>query len=367
MLRKGHTAGPVFHTRRVESVSLGPLMVDVTGTGLTAEDRELLQHPLIGGVILFTRNYTDPEQLGALVADIHALCTPPLLVAVDQEGGRVQRFRDGFTRLPPARFFGDVYERDSSSARRLAESTAWLMAAELRAAGVDLSFAPVLDLDYGRSVVIGDRAFHHTLKAVAELGRAWLLGMRRAGMAATAKHFPGHGAVSGDSHHVLPVDERPLDEIRRRDLSPYAQLMRLELLSVMMAHVVYPAVDRMPASLSRRWIEGELRDRLDFKGAVFCDDLSMRAAEAAGGPVERARAALAAGCDMLPVCNNPAAVQAILGELGAYRHPMSQWRLARLHGGVAVAREDLYASREWRETRAALERLQAGADFKLET
>ncbi len=348
-------------------MSLGPLMVDVAGTALGTEDRELLQHPLIGGVILFTRNYADPEQLGALVADIHALRTPPLLVAVDQEGGRVQRFRDGFTRLPPARFFGDVYGRDPSAARRRAENTALLMAAELRAAGVDLSFAPVLDLDYGRSAVIGDRAFHHTLKAVAELGRAWLLGMRRAGMAATAKHFPGHGAVSGDSHHVLPVDERPLDEIRRRDLNPYTQLIRLELLSVMMAHVVYAAVDRLPASLSRRWIEGELRDRLDFKGAVFCDDLNMRAAEAGGGPVERARAALAAGCDMLPICNNRAAVQAILGELGTYKHPMSQWRLARLHGGMPITLEDLHASREWRETHAELEHLRTGVDFKLET
>lgn len=348
-------------------MSLGPLLVDIAGTGLSAEDRELLRHPLLGGVLLFTRNYSDPEQLSALVADIHELRTPPLLVAVDQEGGRVQRFQDGFTRLPPARIFGGLYERDAIRARRLAENAAWLMAAELRAAGVDMSFAPVLDLDYGRNAVIGDRAFHHTIKAVSELGRAWLLGMRRAGMAATAKHFPGHGAVSGDSHHILPVDERPLDEIRRRDLKPYEQLMRLELLSVMMAHVVYPAVDRHPASLSHRWIEEELRGRLEFKGAVYCDDLSMRAMESIGGYPERARAAFAAGCDMLPVCNNRAGVHAIIDELHASPHPMSQWRLARLHGGEPIAREDLYASREWREAHEELERLQAGADFKLET
>ncbi|MDE2459758.1 MAG: beta-N-acetylhexosaminidase [Gammaproteobacteria bacterium] len=348
-------------------MSLGTLMVDIAGTELSAEDHELLQHPLIGGVLLFTRNYTDPEQLSRLVADIHALRTPSLLVAVDQEGGRVQRFQDGFTRLPSARIFGNLYERDASRARRLAENTAWLMAAELRAAGVDMSFAPVLDLDYGRSAVIGDRAFHHTIKAVSELGRAWLLGMRRAGMAATGKHFPGHGAVSGDSHHTLPVDERPLDEIRRRDLKPYEQLIRLELPAVMMAHVVYPAVDALPASLSRRWIEGELRAQLGFTGAVFCDDLSMRATESFGGYPERARAALAAGCDMLPVCNYRAGVMAILGELRESAHPMSQWRLARLHGGEPLAREDLLASREWREARDELERLQAGADFKLET
>lgn len=348
-------------------MSLGPLMVDITGTGLSAEDRELLRHPLIGGVLLFTCNYSNPEQLSALVAGIHELRTPPLLVAADQEGGRVQRFQNGFTRLPPARYFGVLYERDPNAARRLAENTAWLMAAELRSAGVDMSFAPVLDLDYGRSVVIGDRAFHHTIKAVSELGRAWLLGMRRAGMAATAKHFPGHGAVSGDSHHALPVDERPLDDIRRRDLKPYEQVIRLELLSVMMAHVVYPAVDKLPASLSRHWIEEELRGRLEFKGAVFCDDLSMRATESIGGYPERARAALAAGCDMLPVCGNRTGVMAILGELHEPAHPMSQWRLARLHGGELIAREDLYTSREWREAHDELERLQAGADFKLET
>ena len=348
-------------------MSLGPLMVDIAGSGLSAEDRELLQHPLIGGVILFTRNYADPEQLAALVADVHALRTPPLLVAVDQEGGRVQRFRDGFTLLPPAQFFGSVYERDPSSGRRLAESSAWLMAAELRAVGVDMCFAPVLDLDYGRSTVIGNRAFHRTSKAVSELGRSWLLGMRRAGMAATAKHFPGHGAASGDSHQVLPVDERALHEIRRHDLIPYGQLIRLELLSVMMAHVVYPAVDRLPASLSHRWIEAELRGQLAFKGAVFCDDLSMRAAEAAGGYLERARTALAAGCDMLPVCNNRAGVHAILSGLQAGASPMSQWRLARLHGGEALAREDLLASREWREAHSELERWQAGADFRLQT
>lgn len=348
-------------------MSLGPLMVDIADTELSAEDRELLQHPLIGGVILFTRNYLDPEQLGALVADIHALRTPPLLVAVDQEGGRVQRFHEGFTPLSPARIFGCVYERDASTARRLTENSAWLMAAELRAVGVDMSFAPVLDLDYGRSVVIGDRALHHTIKAVSELGRAWFLGMRRAGMAATTKHFPGHGAVFGDSHQLLPVDERSLDEIRRRDIKPYAQLMHLELLSVMMAHVVYSAVDPLPASLSHRWIEGELRQQLGFTGAVFCDDLSMRALQATGGYPERARAALAAGCDMLPVCGNRAGVIAILDGLRATVHPMSQWRLARLHGGQPIAREDLFASREWRETRDQLMRLQAGADFKLET
>lgn len=348
-------------------MSLGPLMVDVTGTEITSEDREILSHPLVGGVILFTRNYSDPEQLAACVAAIHELRTPPLLVAVDQEGGRVQRFREGFTPLPPARLFGRVYDRDASTGRRLAESTAWLMAVELRAVGLDMSFAPVLDLDHGMSGVIGDRAFHHTVETVGELGRAWLLGMRRAGMAATAKHFPGHGAVQGDSHHMLPVDGRTLKEIRRHDLKPFERLIRLELPAMMMAHVVYPALDTVPASMSRRWIERELRAHLGFDGVVFCDDLSMRGAAGAGDYVERARTALEAGCDMLPVCNDRAGVIAILDGLGEHTDPMSQWRLARLHGRDETSWEELHASREWREACITLENYYASGDFKLET
>ncbi|MGH8307283.1 MAG: beta-N-acetylhexosaminidase [Gammaproteobacteria bacterium] len=348
-------------------MSLGPLMVDLAGTELSAEDREVLNHPLVGGVILFTRNYTDPAQLTALVSAIHALRTPPLLVAVDQEGGRVQRFREGFTALPPARLFGQLYDRDASTGRRLAESTAWLMAAELRSTGLDLSFAPVLDLDYSVSSVIGDRAFHHAPDAVGELGRAWLLGMRRAGMVATAKHFPGHGAVPEDSHQMLPVDGRSLDEIRRHDLKPFERLMHLELPSIMMAHVVYPDMDTLPASLSRHWIGRELRERLGFDGAVFCDDLSMRGAAGAGDYAERARVALDAGCDMLPVCNDRSGVISILDTLGGYTQPMSQWRLARLHGREEISREELHASHEWREARTALESHYAGGEFKLET
>ncbi|MDE2196085.1 MAG: beta-N-acetylhexosaminidase [Gammaproteobacteria bacterium] len=347
-------------------MSLGPLMVDLAGTELTAEDREVLAHPLVGGVILFTRNYADPEQLSALVEAIHGLRTPQLLAAVDQEGGRVQRFRQGCTLLPPARLFGRLYERDASAGRRLAEQAAWLMAAELRAMDVDISFAPVLDLDYGVSSIIGDRAFHRDAETVGELGREWLLGMRRAGMAATAKHFPGHGAVEGDSHQLLPVDARPLDDIRRHDLKPFERLIRLDLAAVMMAHVVYATIDGLPASLSRRWIEAELRGRMGFGGAVFCDDLSMRGAAGAGDYVERARAALAAGCDMLPVCNQRAGVLAIIDSLGNYVNPLSQWRLARLHGREQLSREELHASREWRAARAALEQYYAGDEFRLE-
>jgi beta-N-acetylhexosaminidase len=338
-------------------VSLGPLLVDVEGLALTAEDRELLMHPLVGGVILFARNFRgERAQLEALVKDIHALRSPTLLVTVDHEGGRVQRFRDGFTMLPPARLFGQLYDRDPKQALQLTELSSWLLAAELRAVGIDLSFAPVVDLDYGASSVIGDRALHSDAASVAELARSWVLGMRRAGMAACAKHFPGHGAVQGDSHLMLPVDPRPLETLRHKDLVPYHKLINLDLPSVMMAHVVYEQVDPNPASLSRRWIEGELRLQLRFDGAVFCDDLSMRGAEKAGDYLDRARAALAAGCDMLPVCNNRAGVVAILDGLKDEPDPMRQWRLTRLHGWDGLSWDALVASKDWRETRDALAR-----------
>jgi beta-N-acetylhexosaminidase len=347
-------------------MSLGPLMVDVAGMELTNADRELLTHPLVGGVILFTRNYADPDQVAALVHNIHSLRVPPLLVAVDQEGGRVQRFRENFTLLPPARLFGRLHDQDANMSCRLAETCGWLMAAELRAVGVDVSFSPVLDLDYRVSSVIGDRAFHQSAEVVGELGRSWILGMRRAGMAATAKHFPGHGAVRGDSHRILPVDGRSLADIHRHDIRPFERLIRLELAAVMMAHVVYPVVNALPASFSKRWVERELRRRLGFEGVVFCDDLSMRGAAGAGDYVKRALAALDAGCDMLPVCNSRSGVISIIQALVDYRNPVSQWRLSRLHGRQEFTLKELHASREWREARTAIEHHYAGRDFKLE-
>lgn len=348
-------------------MSLGPLMVDIAGPMLDGDDRELLRHPLVGGVILFSRNYSDPGQLKSLCDEIHSLRSPPLLVAVDQEGGRVQRFREGFTLLPPARLFGEVYDRDPKEAARAAELSAWLMAAELRALGVDMSFAPVVDLDYSLSAVIGDRALHADADAVGELARAWMLGMRHAGMAACAKHFPGHGAVVGDSHHMMPVDLRSMDEMRRKDLKPYRRLIGLELPAVMMAHVVYPAVDSEPASLSHRWIEEELRGELGFQGAVFCDDLSMRGAEKAGDYLDRAEAALAAGCDMLPVCNNRAGVEAILDGLKTEAKPLSQWRLAKLHGQGGLSWDALLRGSEWEHARHALDRHYRPDEFRLST
>ncbi len=275
-------------------MTLGPIMLDLAGVAVEPEDNELLAHPLVGGVILFARNYESPEQLARLCAEIHAARSPPLLIAVDQEGGRVQRFRDGFTRLPPLRTIGRRFAGDTRAGLALARELAWLMAAELRAAGVDLSFAPCVDLDYGVSEVIGDRAFHARAATVSELAVAWMFGMRDAGMAAVAKHYPGHGAVAADSHVALPVDRRALADLDA-DLTPYRRLIANGLPAVMASHVVFPEVDSLPASLSRNWISGQLRGELGFRGAVFTDDLSMAGAAHFGGIVERSRLALDGG------------------------------------------------------------------------
>jgi beta-N-acetylhexosaminidase len=333
-------------------MTLGPLMIDVRGVALEPEERELLRHPLVGGVILFTRNYESPEQLGRLVDDIHAMRAPPLLVAVDQEGGRVQRFRPGFTRLPPLRALGRRHARERPAGVALARTLGWLMAAELRAVGVDLSFAPCVDLDWGVSEVIGDRAFAASPETVSELALAWMLGMREAGMAATAKHFPGHGKVAADSHVALPVDRRELPDLDP-DVVPYRRLIANGLTAVMAAHVVFPAVDRLPASLSAEWIGGQLRCELGFRGAVFTDDLSMAGAAAFGGITQRVQLALAAGADMLPVCNDRAAVIELLDTLPADPDPLQQVRLVRLHGRQAAGRDALLASDRGRDAAAA--------------
>jgi beta-N-acetylhexosaminidase len=335
-------------------MTLGPLMVDVEGTELTPEDRRVLAHPLVGAVILFTRNFSTVAQLEELVRQIRAARKPPLLVTVDHEGGRVQRFRSGFTELPPQRAIGRAYDLDPEAGRRLARQCGWLLAAELRAAGVDLSFAPCVDLDYGVSEVIGDRAYHRNPEVVATLAIACVQGMRAAGMAATAKHFPGHGAVVADSHKALPVDRRPMAALGE-DLLPYRRLVDNGLTSVMVAHVLFPEVDEAPAGFSRRWIQHELRWGLGFTGAVFSDDLSMGGAAFAGTVPERARRALAAGCDILSVCNDREAVLATLDELAGESDPLSQVRLARLHGRPAPGRDALVNSARWRECRSAID------------
>jgi beta-N-acetylhexosaminidase len=329
---------------------LGPLMLDVAGTELTADDRRRLAHPLTGGVILFARNYSDPEQLARLTAAIHALRNPALIVAVDHEGGRIQRFRDGFTAIPPMRELGRAWDASAQRGRQLAADAGYVLAAELRAHGVDLTFAPVLDVDHGSSSVIGDRALHSDPRAVAELARSLLQGFRQAGMSGVGKHFPGHGHVRGDSHHEVPVDERSFEEIESGDLAPFRRAIEGGLGAVMPAHVIYPAVDSRPAGYSAHWLKQVLRGKLGFGGVIFSDDLSMEGASVAGGVVARAEAALGAGCDMALVCNKPEAADELLDELDYSMSAVSAARLARMHGkpgaaSVTQLREDAHYTR----------------------
>jgi beta-N-acetylhexosaminidase len=334
-------------------MSLGPLMVDIAGTELCAEDVRVLTHPMVGSVLLFTRNYRNPQQVAELTAAIRALRSPHLLIAVDHEGGRVQRFREGFTRLPPARLLGRRFDEDRRDALALAQSVGWLMASELRAVGVDFSFAPCVDLDYGVSEIIGDRAFHSDPDSVAALAVAAMTGMREAGMAAIAKHFPGHGAVVADSHVAMPVDRREFVDLEP-DIRPYRPLIDNNLPGIMAAHVVFPAVDTLPASLSKRWITGILRGELGFHGCVFADDLSMAGAVAFGDVIARTQLSLDAGCDVLPICNDRHSVELVLERFGAnVGSAASQARLVRMRArGEAPA--NLHANRHWQETAARI-------------
>ena len=284
----------------------GSLMLDLAGHWLTPEDRQLLRQPEVGGLILFARNTESPAQVRELVHSIRAL-RPDMLIAIDQEGGRVQRLRREVLRLPA---LGRI-ARCGDAAPALAEAAGWLMATEMLACGIDISFAPVLDLDYLRSQVIGDRSLGGDPQQVTTLGRAYIQGLHGAGMAATGKHFPGHGWAEADSHFALPVDERSEEEIRNSDLCPFAALAG-ELDGIMPAHVVYPAVDSLPAGFSRRWLQDILRAELGFRGVIFSDDLTMAGAHAVGGMAERVDAALASGCDMLLVCNDRAAAEQAL-------------------------------------------------------
>lgn len=283
-----------------------PLVIDIAGTALTDADRRRLAHPLVGGMILFGRNWQDRAQLSALCAEIKAL-RPDLLICVDHEGGRVQRFRtDGFTHLPPMRAFGELWMRDALAATNAATAAGYVLGAELRACGVDFSFTPVLDLDWGPSGVIGDRAFHRDARVATVLAKSLMHGLLQAGVANCGKHFPGHGHVAADSHTEVPVDKRALKAILADDAAPYGWL-NTTLASVMPAHVIYPKVDSLPAGFSPRWLQAILRDRLGFAGAIFSDDLSMEGARRIGGRTvsytEAAVAALQAGCDLVLLCN----------------------------------------------------------------
>ena len=347
-------------------MSLGPVMVDLKGTQLEPEEKEILQHPLVGGVILFTRNYESPEQVMELAEKIHQLRSPHLLISVDHEGGRVQRFREGFTALPPLAKIGEKYLHDKKQAKRIAETCGWLMAIELRSVGVDFSFAPVLDIERGISEVIGDRSFGDNPDIVSDLGVSYIRGMLNAGMASTGKHFPGHGAVQADSHVACPVDERSFEDIYAEDIVPFDRLIKNGLAGIMPAHVVYSSVDPNPAGFSKFWLNEVLRNRLEFQGVIFSDDLSMEGASIAGDVVDRARAALNAGCDMALVCNDPDAAVKVLDNLGDLDSPVSHVRLARMHGRHFVNRKQLLKERDWKNAVALVEDLSAGDTLELD-
>jgi beta-N-acetylhexosaminidase len=314
---------------------------------------------------LFKRNFSTVEQLVALVADIHAVRQPPLLVTVDQEGGRVQRFREPFFRLPPLRALGRLYDQDRDLALKAAGACGWLMAAELRAVGVDMSFTPCVDLDRGLAEVIGDRALHREAAAVAALARRLAAGAKKAGMAVTAKHFPTHAGAHSDSHTEFAVDNRELNDLDD-DLRPYRDLIGNGLPAVMVAHVTFPAVDPRPASLSSWWIGNYLRGELEFKGAVISDDLSMVGASVVGSVATRVRSALEAGCDLVLLCNAPEQVPPVLESLRGYVDPAAQLRLTRLHGRGELEWDSLHASPDWRRARALVAPLCAVPKLELE-
>lgn len=323
-------------------------MLDLRGQRLESDEREMLMHPLAGGVILFSRNYNDPQQLRLLCEEIHGLRSPPLLVAVDHEGGRVQRFHEHFTPLPPCRCYGDEYDVNPESGLRLCESAGWIMAKELLVSGVDFSFAPVLDLDRGISRVIGDRAFHGNEDISTMLAKKFINGMKTAGMAAVGKHFPGHGSVAEDSHHDTPVDKRRYEDIAMSDLIPFERLVAAGIPAIMPAHVIYPDVDDKPAGYSETWLQHVLRKQLGFQGMIFSDDINMGGAAYAGDYPGRARAALGAGCDMVLICNNQKAAADILDELETGPHPALQARVMRMHGRTCEQTlDELQSDEKW--------------------
>lgn len=324
-------------------------MIDIEGHELTPLDKEKINHPNTGALILFARNYDNPAQVQALTKAIRAARNGDILIAVDQEGGRVQRFQNGFTRLPPAAYYARQPE--------LAESAGWLMAAEVLAMDVDFSFAPVLDVDCGVSEIIGNRSFSQDSKEAAELASAFRRGMRAAGMAATGKHFPGHGAVALDSHLTLPVDNRSLAEIRAQDLVPFKRLIEESLEAIMPAHVVYTQVDELPAGFSSIWLQQILRKELNFDGAIFSDDLSMEGAAGVGDFMDRARMAQQAGCDMLLVCNNPKAAEQVLDQLPVTQDSERQRRLQAMLGRPQFDPATLRNSERWQTVSAQIQQL----------
>lgn len=327
----------------------GSLMVDIAGLWLTAEDRQFLKHPEIGGLILFTRNTDDPKQVRELCTSIRAI-RPELILAIDQEGGRVQRLRQNILTLPA---MGSFVEHPNAA--ELAKYCGWLMATEMLAIGLDISFAPVLDINYQRNQVIGKRAFANNAEQITELAGSFIKGMQQAGMQATGKHFPGHGWVTGDSHFVIPEDERSLDEIRKTDLVPFSKLVS-QLAGIMPAHVIYKQVDSKPAGFSEYWIKTILRQELQFKGIIYSDDLSMAGAEAVGDIHNRIDAAFSAGCDMALVCNNRAmAEEALISTQKLNIKPCQNLAMIRTK---ATPSTDYKAQPYWQQAIGALQHAQ---------
>lgn len=313
-------------------MSLGPLMVDIESTQLTQADITRLKHPLIGGVILFARNFESSKQLIELTTEIRSLRNPHLLIAVDHEGGRVQRFQKEFTRLPAMLELGKIWNHRPQQAKNLAKQLGFVMSAELSACGIDFSFAPVLDVDHGQSSVIGDRAFHRSPSAIAELAHSLMMGLKLNGMAAVGKHFPGHGFIKADTHHELAIDHRSYEDIEMEDLIPFKQLIDFGITGIMAAHIIYSSVDKHPAGFSKYWLKTILRNELGYEGCVFSDDLSMKGTEGYGNIVDRARIALEAGCDMVLVCNDSLSCDVLLDKLEWETSAINLARLARMRG-----------------------------------
>jgi len=337
---------------------IGSLIIDLQDKIVSPEDRDILNHPLIGGVILFAKNYESREQLTQLCQQIRSTRKTPLLIMADQEGGRVQRFIQDFTRLPFMAAFGKQYDENQAQACKTAKDCGWLMATELLSVGMDLSLSPVLDLNKGVSTVIGERAFHSRPQDVIAIASAFVSGMHEAGMSATGKHFPGHGSVHLDSHVANPIDERTLKEIEQDDMLPFAGLIQAGISAVMAAHIVFPNIDPMPVGYSRYWLTEILRHRLGFKGVVFSDDLSMEGANISENYTDRVRVAREAGCDFVLICNKRKDVIQVLDELPNAAHQIECEKWKGLQADLSGwGRESYEENPRWKQVRDALNKL----------